>query len=195
MGAETSKPSGAEGSPPTQSAAPPVAAAATGACPLGFDKASKGTATTPGQAAAASACPVNHTSADSKNAPGAVVASDGGGAGGTSSRSTGCPVKEEDRAGAAAKYLHPHKYNVYSQRVDSGGAAAAAGAATAAAGGGAKGDASFGNLNPSNNMPVSPNQMPAPGQQKPLSTERVQSTIPKGGDDATWSYPSPQMFW
>lgn len=43
-------------------------------------------------------------------------------------------------------------------------------------------------------MPASANQQPAPGQSVPLSTERVKSSIPKGGTDAdTWLYPSPQM--
>lgn len=34
-------------------------------------------------------------------------------------------------------------------------------------------------LNPSNNMPQNPNQLPAPTQAVPLSTERVASSIPK----------------
>lgn len=46
-----------------------------------------------------------------------------------------------------------------------------------------------------NNMPLQPNQQPAPGQLKPLSTFRLQSTIPKGGTETTWQYPSPQMFY
>ena len=48
---------------------------------------------------------------------------------------------------------------------------------------------------PRNNMPVEPNQQPYPGQRKPISTERVVSSIPKGGTEATWVYPSPQMFY
>ena len=52
-----------------------------------------------------------------------------------------------------------------------------------------------GKLDPRNNMPVEPNQMPAPGQLKALSTSRLQSNIPKGGTDSTWVYPSPQMFF
>lgn len=78
-----------------------------------------------------------------------------------------------------AKYLHPHKYNVYSQRIDTDG------------------DSSKGKglLDPTNNMPANPNQQPAPGQAKLLSTARVPSTIPKGGEENTWTYPSPQMFW
>ena len=48
---------------------------------------------------------------------------------------------------------------------------------------------------PRNNMPSEPNQQPFPGQRKPISTSREQSNIPKGGTDATWVYPSPQMFY
>ena len=51
-------------------------------------------------------------------------------------------------------------------------------------------------LDPNNNMPVTPTQLPWPGQSKPLSTERAVSTIPKGGTNgATWVFPSPQMFF
>lgn len=50
-------------------------------------------------------------------------------------------------------------------------------------------------IDPTNQMPVTANQLPAPGQQKPLDTVRVNSTIPKGGTEGTWQYPSPQMFW
>ena len=51
-------------------------------------------------------------------------------------------------------------------------------------------------IDPTNQMPSNPHQLPAPGQEVPLSTERVVSNIPKGGTDKdTWVYPSPQMFW
>jgi cytochrome c heme-lyase len=47
-----------------------------------------------------------------------------------------------------------------------------------------------------NQMPALAQQKPAPGQLAKLSTERVPSTIPKGGtDNDTWQYPSPQQFW
>lgn len=46
----------------------------------------------------------------------------------------------------------------------------------------------------SNNMPLVPNQLPWPGQQRLLSTERVASSIPKGGG-GQWVFPSPQMFF
>lgn len=53
-------------------------------------------------------------------------------------------------------------------------------------------------IDPTNNMPSTANQLPAPSQSKPLSTERVVSHIPKGGtsdQQSTWTYPSPQMFY
>jgi cytochrome c heme-lyase len=69
-------------------------------------------------------------------------------------------------------------------------------------------------VNPDNNMPFNANQLPAPGQKKPLSVDRVTSGIPKGrqppegscpaseqfifatgGTDGTWTYPSQQMFY
>lgn len=52
-----------------------------------------------------------------------------------------------------------------------------------------------GALDPRNNMPLEPNQRAAPGQLKAISTSRLQSSIPKGGTDTTWVYPSPQMFY
>ena len=67
----------------------------------------------------------------------------------------------------SAAYKNPNQFNVYSQKIDT-----------------------------VNNMPSTANPPPAPNQTKKLPTERVQSTIPKGGTEAgTWSYPSPQMFW
>lgn len=56
-------------------------------------------------------------------------------------------------------------------------------------------------LDPTNNMPLSNpdnaarNSLPSKEQTVSLPTERVSSTIPKGGTDGTWTYPSPQMFW
>ena len=52
-------------------------------------------------------------------------------------------------------------------------------------------------LDPNNNMPSVANQLPAPLQSLPLSTQRISSTIPKGGaaDGETWQYPSSQMFY
>lgn len=44
-------------------------------------------------------------------------------------------------------------------------------------------------------MPATPNQLPVAGQDAPLPQERVQSSIPKGGTDSTWVYPSPQQFY
>ena len=50
-------------------------------------------------------------------------------------------------------------------------------------------------INPDNQMPSNPNQLPREDQSEPLSTARTKSTIPKGGTDSTWTYPSPQMFF
>jgi cytochrome c heme-lyase len=51
-------------------------------------------------------------------------------------------------------------------------------------------------IDPTNKMPVAPQQSPAPGQSKALPTSRVKSSIPKGGTaDENWLYPSPQMFY
>jgi len=50
-------------------------------------------------------------------------------------------------------------------------------------------------IDPTNNMPYNPNQEPGPEQRFPLTSRRVQSSIPKGNTDSTWSYPSPQMFY
>eukprot|EP01138_Halocafeteria_seosinensis_P004030 gb/GECG01004121.1/.p1 GENE.gb/GECG01004121.1/~~gb/GECG01004121.1/.p1 ORF type:complete len:435 (+),score=77.65 gb/GECG01004121.1/:1-1305(+) len=50
-------------------------------------------------------------------------------------------------------------------------------------------------INPDNKMPQNPNQQLAPGQQEALSTQRQKSTIPKGGENDTWTYPSEQMFY
>ena len=50
-------------------------------------------------------------------------------------------------------------------------------------------------VNPVNQMPREPNQQPSPGQKKLLPKDRVPSSIPKGGTDTAWLYPSPQMFY
>ena len=50
-------------------------------------------------------------------------------------------------------------------------------------------------VDPTNMMPSNPNQEAKDGQKYPLDTHRVDSTIPKGGVDGTWTYPSEQMFF
>jgi cytochrome c heme-lyase len=50
-------------------------------------------------------------------------------------------------------------------------------------------------VDPNNMMPANPNQLPVAGQDAPLPQDRVKSSIPKGGTDTTWSYPSPQIFY
>ena len=49
-------------------------------------------------------------------------------------------------------------------------------------------------IDPTNQMPVTPNQQPWPGQSKLLSTDRVTSAIPTAGG-TQWVFPSPQMFY
>jgi len=86
----------------------------------------------------------------------------------------GCPVKHDTSTPAPASDGCPVKarqeYNVYSQPIDK-----------------------------TNNMPKgAKTQLPNPTQQIELPTERVSSTIPKGGTtagDQTWKYPSPQQFY
>ncbi|DAZ97966.1 TPA: hypothetical protein N0F65_005124 [Lagenidium giganteum] len=86
----------------------------------------------------------------------------------------GCPV-QHDKAQALSggcpvehdkKGAQSEVYNVYGQRID-----------------------------PTNMMPYNPNQEPNEEQRFPLPQERVQSTIPKGGTEGTWLYPSEQMFF
>lgn len=97
--------------------------------------------------------------------------------------SSACPVVSSNQS----TYKNPAVYNVYGQRINDPNSAAnqnpLAGLKNADV------------LDPRNNMPLEPNQMPCPGQRKPLSTERVASTIPKGGTDSTWLFPSPQMVF
>lgn len=96
-----------------------------------------------------------------------------------------CPVPAEFREKV---YKNPAVYNVYNQRINDPSAPAATASPLAALPGQDL-------IDPLNNMPLEPNQQPCPGQRKLLSTERQVSNIPKGGTDATWLYPSPQMFF
>ena len=51
-------------------------------------------------------------------------------------------------------------------------------------------------INPTNQMPQQANQLPSKEQTMPLNTERVKSSIPKGGTESeTWLYPSAQMVY
>lgn len=58
-------------------------------------------------------------------------------------------------------------------------------------------------VNPLNNMLLEERQKAAPGQERPLSTSRITSSIPKGdfqpdhqsASSEKWEYPSPQMFY
>lgn len=90
-------------------------------------------------------------------------------------QASSCPVPESQR--------NLGIFNVYNQRVDVQNAPAGLNLASTDI------------LDPKNNMPLEPNQQPCPGQKKLLSTNRIHSTIPKGGTESTWVYPSPQMFY
>ncbi|CAM9659935.1 unnamed protein product, partial [Discosporangium mesarthrocarpum] len=155
---------------------PANVAKGTGAsnCPLGHGKGKDADASdacdaealaVPGSQVGNGKCPVQHSSGYTATAPLVSKEGDGKGEGGDIAGG-GCPGKH---GGTLSRYLNPHKYDVYNRRISE--------------------------VDPSNQMPANPNQSPAPGQRGNLSTERVESTIPKGGTEGTWSYPSPQMFW
>lgn len=90
-----------------------------------------------------------------------------------------CPVPNQ--------YKNPAVYNVYGQRINDPSSAPSANPLQMLRGADV--------LDPKNNMPLEPNQLPCPGQRAPLPTSRIESTIPKGGTDGTWLYPSPQMVF
>jgi cytochrome c heme-lyase len=127
-------------------------------------------------------CPVKH---DNAPAAAAAPAAEGGcpvkhgnaPAPAPQAAEGGCPVKHEKPVaaqvlGGGCPVKHDKSgsdqevYNVYGQRID-----------------------------PTNMMPYNPNQDPNDEQRYPLPQERVQSTIPKGGTEGTWLYPSEQMFY
>eukprot|EP01025_Chloroclados_australasicus_P040195 TRINITY_DN4186_c1_g1_i2.p1 TRINITY_DN4186_c1_g1~~TRINITY_DN4186_c1_g1_i2.p1 ORF type:complete len:261 (+),score=10.18 TRINITY_DN4186_c1_g1_i2:94-876(+) len=80
-----------------------------------------------------------------------------------------CPVPQETRGQGV--------YNVYNERIDN------------------QCCPGQGCIDPRNNMPLQASQRPIAGQQCPLSTKREQASIPKGGTEEAWQYPSPQMFY
>lgn len=63
---------------------------------------------------------------------------------------TACPVIQNESKSSSSTTTTQQEYNVYAQPID-----------------------------PKNNMPQEANQLPAPGQSKSLSTDRVKSNIPK----------------
>ena len=103
-----------------------------------------------------------------------------------SSKPSGCPVNAESRAtwnilrrggnnnNNNQQHQQQQQYDVYSRPLA---------------------------MDPTNNMPIpnaqttARNNLPNPDQQDTLPTERVKSSIPKGGTNETWVYPSPQMFY
>jgi len=124
-------------------------------------------ATTPRTEGVPSLCPVKHTpSSQNITVESCPVKRSPGG------KDCGCD-KGADTSNSAdscpvqtKKYQNPKVYNVYSQEID-----------------------------PKNMMPTTANQLPAPDQKVDLPVVRESSSIPKGGTETTWQYPSPQMFW
>lgn len=108
---------------------------------------------------------------------------------GPSTSGSACPVKPNDyeNASCPVNYKNPAVYNVYGQRINDPNNPMPKGALASITG--------LDVLDPKNNMPLEPNQLPCPGQRKPLSIDRASSTIPKGGTESTWQYPSPQMVF
>ncbi|GLI58540.1 hypothetical protein VaNZ11_000282 [Volvox africanus] len=103
-----------------------------------------------------------------------------------------CADKQSSAEGTSScpvnpRYRNPAVYNVYGQRINDPNSPLPTSPLQSIQG--------TNMLDPKNNMPLEPNQLPCPGQRKPLSTERVASTIPKGGTDSTWLFPSPQMVF
>jgi cytochrome c heme-lyase len=125
---------------------------------------------TPAAAAASQqgGCPVPH---DDKKTDGCPVQHD-------AKQPEGCPVQHDGKKSSVADAMaggcpvvkdgreEKEVYNVYGKRID-----------------------------PTNMMPYNPNQDPRDEQRYPLPQARVQSTIPKGGTEGTWVYPSEQMFF
>ncbi|QDZ24646.1 cytochrome c heme lyase [Chloropicon primus] len=117
----------------------------------------------------------------------------GYGEGGGSNESAPCPVD----LGPSTSGSSP-VYNVYNQRIDQQVASSEASKEEAKfrsiwnLGWGGRGT---GTIDSKNNMPLEANQQPSVGQRKALSISREKSSIPKGGTQSTWQYPSPQMFF
>lgn len=140
-------------------------------------------------------CPVDHKSMAANGA-----AAPQGHAFRSSEKSTGlpetCPVDHKSMSGPPASSLRPA--GLPSECPVNHGAAGAAISSSGGAGGRSRGtiyNVYAQPIDPTNNMPATANQQKAPGQAEDLSTHRVQSSIPKGGTESTWQYPSPQMFW
>lgn len=99
------------------------------------------------------------------------------------------PAQDDSSCPVPAEYRNPVVYNVYGEVTNDPSRPPASSANPLQA------LQSTQVLDPRNNMPLEANQAPCAGQRKPLLTERVQSTIPKGGTASTWQFPSPQMVF
>jgi len=154
----------------TTAAVPPVAEPVKSECPMRGKKDTSVASSEPPKS-----CPMNGSTADKKvgaaECPMKSKKEDT-----KPAESCDCGKNEKSAAPASTavcpvktedgKYINPNVYNVYNQKID-----------------------------PKNQMPATANQQPAAEQAVDLSVDRVQSSIPKGGTESTWLYPSPQMFW
>eukprot|EP00798_Chlamydomonas_sp_ICE-L_P018269 gene18269-24722_t len=98
------------------------------------------------------------------------------------------PSAQSDACPVAPEYRNSAIYNVYGQRTNDPNAPAPTSNPLAALQGSEL-------MDPTNYMPLEPNQQPCPGQRKPLSVDRAVSIIPKGGTTGSWLFPSPQMVF
>ena len=105
------------------------------------------------------------------------------------------PPPRQLPASKAADRPAPSVYNVYNQKLGSAEAEATARSPRLPGLFGVNWGAAPPALDPTNHMPLEPNQLPAPGQVGPLPTQRAASAIPKTGTSSTWLFPSPQMFF
>lgn len=138
------------------------------------------------------------------------IGSGGGGDSGPSTSSSSqseCPATSTSTSTTTTTFTGP-AYDVYSRRIDTPSSSSNSSSACPILE-----DPRTAGFDPRNNMPRAPAQEPCAGQRMPLSTARAASSIPKAGvavvvatnaeknendngdSVATWTYPSPQMFF
>nr|DBA44782.1 TPA_exp: holocytochrome c synthase [Nothoceros vincentianus] len=134
-------------------------------------------------------CPVTSESKDKlvSAARNQEQGSSGSGTAGSSGR--------DGDAQQSGKYKNPHVYDVYGRRIEQQSKAGPGSDVWVMPSFLYYGSDGPEEINPANRMPKYANQAPAPGQREALSKYRQTSSIPKGGTEETWVYPSPQMFY
>lgn len=114
-------------------------------------------------------------------------------ASGAAETSGQCPAAKQ--SDTSPKYKHPHVYDVYGRRIDQQSKESPGQNVWVMPSFLYYGSDGPEEIDPANRMPKVANQNPAPGQREQLSQYRQRSSIPKGGTDESWVYPSPQMFY